>query len=356
MGDTYTYYLLDGGDVVAECEDGLFSAIYTRGFNLIYRLTMDGVEYYLLDAHGDVIALTDGFGAVTKRYAYDAFDNEENPDDSDTNPFRYCGEYFDNETGTYYLRARYYDPAIGRFTQQDAHWSPANMIYGDNPRKIYERQDALGLSTYTYAPEISAIMQSGNMYVYCANSPVMYHDPSGHESMALTWTGTMWWLAGVDTVLPVGDVIYLVGIGACSIVDAVNVIGIDNIVTFFYNAEAGVSNAADWIQKAFGGGSSSPGGPNWNHRDYYLRNVKNQKLWNAIDQLYRKNATVGDGGTADKLRYEFDSGQPLRHLRKAQTMITRLERILTEEVLTESERKLAYYLLNDLYNAVKYVS
>ncbi|MCL1858453.1 MAG: polymorphic toxin type 44 domain-containing protein [Oscillospiraceae bacterium] len=38
---------------------------------------------------------------------------------SDTNPFRYCGEYYDGETGTLYLRARYYDPRIGRFTQED---------------------------------------------------------------------------------------------------------------------------------------------------------------------------------------------------------------------------------------------
>ena len=58
---------------------------------------------------------------------------------------RYCGEYFDNETGTYYLRARYYDPAIGRFTQQDTHWNTANSIYGDNPQKINEREDKLGL-------------------------------------------------------------------------------------------------------------------------------------------------------------------------------------------------------------------
>ena len=35
------------------------------------------------------------------------------------NPFRYSGEYFDEETGFYYLRARYYDPTIGRFLTED---------------------------------------------------------------------------------------------------------------------------------------------------------------------------------------------------------------------------------------------
>ena len=53
------------------------------------------------------------------------------------------------------------------------------MIYGDNPQKINERQDALGLTAYTYVPQISAIMQSGNLYVYTVNNPVLYADGSG---------------------------------------------------------------------------------------------------------------------------------------------------------------------------------
>ena len=83
------------------------------------------------------------------------------------------------ETGTYYLRARYYDPRIGRFTQQDTHWNTSNMIYGDNPQKINEREDKFGLKTYSYAPQISAVVQSGNLYVYAVGNPVMYADEDG---------------------------------------------------------------------------------------------------------------------------------------------------------------------------------
>ena len=69
---------------------------------------------------------------------------EENIDSTDTNPFRYCGEYYDIEIGQIYLRARYYDPSLGRFTQQD----PA--------------------------------MEDGyNLYIYCKNNPIIYIDPSG---------------------------------------------------------------------------------------------------------------------------------------------------------------------------------
>ena len=53
------------------------------------------------------------------------------------------------------------------------------MIYGDNPQTINERQDALGLRTYTAVPQISAIAQAGNLYVYCVNNPVRYNDLNG---------------------------------------------------------------------------------------------------------------------------------------------------------------------------------
>jgi len=123
--------------------------------------------------------------SVTRRYDYDAFGNElevaGNPSGTDANPFRYCGEYWDNETETYYLRARYYDPSIGRFLSEDTYWNPANMIYGDDPITWNEREDdPLGLNTYTYVPDMSAIMQSGNRYVYGLNNPLKYKDPSGH--------------------------------------------------------------------------------------------------------------------------------------------------------------------------------
>jgi RHS repeat-associated protein len=49
---------------------------------------------------------------------------------------RYAGEYLDKETGLYYLRARYYDPYIGRFISEDSYWGE-----DDNP---------LSLNLYTY--------------------------------------------------------------------------------------------------------------------------------------------------------------------------------------------------------------
>ena len=69
--------------------------------------------------------------------------------------------------------------ALLRVTQHDTHWNTSNMIYGDNPQKINEREDKLGLKTYSYVPQIIAVVQSGNLYVYAVGNPVMYADEDG---------------------------------------------------------------------------------------------------------------------------------------------------------------------------------
>ena len=71
-------------------------------------------------------------------------------------------------------------------TTEDTHWNVNNMIYGDNPQKINERKDPLGLNIYTYVPDINAIRQSTNLYVYCGNNPIMYMDSNGEIFMLVT--------------------------------------------------------------------------------------------------------------------------------------------------------------------------
>lgn len=66
------------------------------------------------------------------------------------NPLRYRGYVYDNETGFYYLQSRYYDPTTGRFLNADAFASTGQGLLGNN------------------------------MFVYCLNNPVRYHDVSGY--------------------------------------------------------------------------------------------------------------------------------------------------------------------------------
>ena len=175
-GQTINHVWDGSKQIVADIIDGQFyeADCYIRGTNLVAKYNYRNgnkseYTYYTQNAHGDVVNLTDSTGAVTKTYKYDAFGVEKNIDDSDTNAFRYCGEYFDKETATVYLRARYYDPSTGRFTQRD---SLAGNI-----------TDPLSL----------------NLYTYCANNPVFFCDPSGHfvveAALATTAAAAMTWLA-----------------------------------------------------------------------------------------------------------------------------------------------------------------
>ena len=158
-------HVWDGANIVADV-DGNEVVVYIRGINLIYA--NDGSRtYYHFNAHGDVVVLTNTSGNKTKSYSYNAFGVEYNEATLDDNPFRYCGEYYDKETKTIYLRARYYDSARGRFTQEDTHWNVSNMIYGDDPDNT--------------VPDQNAIKQSGNLYVYCGNNPVVFVDLTGNK-------------------------------------------------------------------------------------------------------------------------------------------------------------------------------
>ena len=175
VGGQTTTYIWDGDQLIAET--GANNRRYIRGLSLIASVGSE-FRYYLHDAHGNVVALTDSSGSITRTYEYDAFGNQLNIDPTDTNPFRYCGEYYDAETGSYYLRARYYDSSIGRFTQEDPHWNTGNMVYGDDPASM--SRGLLDLEAEYYLPSVLAMRQSGNLYLYCANNPVFYVDPNGN--------------------------------------------------------------------------------------------------------------------------------------------------------------------------------
>jgi RHS repeat-associated protein len=144
-----TTHIWDGADMVGEMQSGNISAKYLRGMGLIGSVDSGNtMRYYIHNGHGDTVKLTNSSGTVTRSYAYDAFGVSAGTA-GDTNPFRYAGEYFDTEIGTYYLRARSYNPATGRFTQED----PARA----------------GL----------------NWYTYCSNNPIAFIDPWGLVEVGL---------------------------------------------------------------------------------------------------------------------------------------------------------------------------
>jgi RHS repeat-associated protein len=110
-------------------------------------IRMDGTDklsYYLYNGYGDVVQTVSEDGEIENQYDYDIFGNPILTVENYQNSIRYAGEFYDAETGLYYLRARYYDPYIGRFISEDSYWG----------------EDVNPLSL--------------NLYTYCYNDPVQH--------------------------------------------------------------------------------------------------------------------------------------------------------------------------------------
>jgi RHS repeat-associated protein len=98
---------------------------------------------YHQDGLGSIVGLTDPSSAVAVTYAYDAFGILTGETGSVANPLRYAGQEYDADCSFYYLRARYYDPTVGRFISKDPlHGSAHNPLslnrygYGNGECKI----------------------------------------------------------------------------------------------------------------------------------------------------------------------------------------------------------------------------
>ena len=94
-----------------------------HGLNLISRDVDGSKVYYLYNGHHDVVQLVTETGTLVATYYYDAFGViVEEDGDSEDNPYRYSGYFYDSETTLYYLKARFYDAGIARFMQEDTYY------------------------------------------------------------------------------------------------------------------------------------------------------------------------------------------------------------------------------------------
>ncbi len=148
---TTNHYWLGDAIILDENAELSTTTSYVFG-NGIAGIVSSGQEYvYGTNARGDVTAVLGAAG--TNKYTYDAYGNLVDSSETiltESNPYRYGSYYFDEESGQYYLNARYYDSENSRFTQRD-----------------------------TYIGEIST-PASLNLYTYTAGNPIYYTDPSGH--------------------------------------------------------------------------------------------------------------------------------------------------------------------------------
>ncbi|NOU78471.1 RHS repeat protein [Paenibacillus sp. LMG 31459] len=145
------------GQVISEEKivSGVFveQANFVRGDRVLVKKDKKASKdyYYLYNGHGDVVQIVDTNGVIKNNYVYDEWGNITSQTEEISNSFKYAGETYDPETGLYYLRARYYDPSMGRFLNED---TVEGQI--DNPL-------------------------TQNLYTYVGNNPLIFSDPSGHS-------------------------------------------------------------------------------------------------------------------------------------------------------------------------------
>ncbi len=122
-------------------QDGTYTYVY--GLGMIYWVDGSGnVTYRLTDGLGSTVALCNGSGTVTDSWTYDVFGAVKTHTGTNGSEFTFTGEQND-PNGLEYLRARYYDPTVGRFLGRDplgggypyAGNNPANMV---DPSGLYQ--------------------------------------------------------------------------------------------------------------------------------------------------------------------------------------------------------------------------
>ena len=155
VGMTVTHYLWDAfssyGDVVMESDgnDNLLAAYTLAEGQLIAQTRGNDTSYYLADGQHSIRALVDETGTLTDTYDYTAFGELYAQTGTTPNNYLYTGQQYDEVTGLYSLRARYYDPSDGRFLSRDS--------YSYNVKNPVEL----------------------NRYAYAQANPITYADPSG---------------------------------------------------------------------------------------------------------------------------------------------------------------------------------
>jgi len=156
---TYLQDLAGGLPIVLSETSGANTSRYVYGADLI-AVVDTSATYYHTDGLGSTRALTNASGTTTAQYVYDAFGKERNHTGASTNSFTYTGEQVDPEVGLVFLRARYYDPQVGRFTSKD-------------PILLLNQSQAI------------------NRYPYTQNNPVLYTDPKGEFLVAIVAAGAI---------------------------------------------------------------------------------------------------------------------------------------------------------------------
>ena len=93
-----------------------------------------------------------------------------------------------------------------------------------------------------------------------------------------------------------------------------------------------------------------------NRRESLINSVDDARLRKMIGEVYRPSSVIGDGGTADSIRFERETGRLLSksgHSQKAQNMLVYFQKLKDSGNLSDKDLKVVTELLNDLRKALE---
>jgi len=181
-----TQFLWDvAGSLPLLLKDGSTAYVYgPRGLPL-EQVNAGATYWYHHDQLGSTRLITDSTGTSQATYTYDPFGGLASSTGSITNPFRYCGQYQDPESGFYYMRARFYDIATGQFMARDILTSATRTPYAYVTNSPINGTDPQGLACFGvqggalgfFGSITGGALGGGNSTSYigvCTNGDVFY--------------------------------------------------------------------------------------------------------------------------------------------------------------------------------------
>ena len=221
---------------------------------------------------------------------------------------RFTGHYLDDETGLYYMKARYYSPELGRFVSPDP-------LFLETPELCLERPIEC------------------NLYSYAGNNPLKYVDPTGKFKMLFL------------------RAVFIVAVRSGLIDLPVGKKGMK---------PPRMKSTPKPPTKAKSASPKSRSSHEQQKAEYRRQMekpaVEDPKLKDLVKDQYRENAKVGSGSTADALRMENKTGKPVGgkfHKQKAQDSIKAFENWLKKnETAKPGDRAAAENIIKDLKDAL----
>jgi RHS repeat-associated protein len=167
-GNGTLQYIYDGDDLLVERLERANSpsAWYAHypGIDRPHSMLRDGaIYYYALDYPGHVLGVINANNSLSNEYRYLPFGTTEMRAETVGNPFQFMARHWEPASNLYQVRARWYDPQVGRFISED----PSGLAGGINS------------------------------YVYAGNNPIDFTDPSGLRRIK-------WWFSAASFLTTLG--------------------------------------------------------------------------------------------------------------------------------------------------------